>query len=34
MRLGFVLNDVINEELPSTTINLVIAALHMGHEVW
>jgi len=34
MRLGFVLNDVINEELPSTTINLVIRALHMGHEVW
>ena len=34
MRLGFVLNDVINEELPSTTINLVIAALRMGHEVW
>ena len=34
MRLGFVLNDVINEELPSTTINLVIRALRMGHEVW
>jgi glutathione synthase len=34
MRVGFVLNDVMNEILPSTTINLVIAALHMGHEVW
>ncbi len=34
MRLGFVLNDVMSETLPSTTINLVIAALHMGHEVW
>lgn len=34
MRLGFVLNDVMNEPLPSTTINLAIAALHMGHEVW
>jgi len=34
MRLGFVLNDVMNEALPSTTINLVISALHMGHEVW
>ncbi len=34
MRLGFVLNDVMNEVLPSTTINLVIAALDMGHEVW
>ncbi|WP_309499898.1 glutathione synthetase [Sulfurovum sp.] len=34
MRLGFVLNDVMHETLPSTTINLVLAALHMGHEVW
>jgi len=34
MRLGFVLNDVMNETLPSTTINLAIAALPMGHEVW
>lgn len=34
MRLGFVLNDVMKELLPSTTINLVIAALHMGHDVW
>jgi glutathione synthase len=34
MRIGFVLNDVMNEALPSTTINLAIAALHMGHEVW
>ena len=34
MRLGFVLNDVMNEALPSTTINLVLSALHMGHEVW
>ncbi len=34
MRLGFVLNDVMNETLPSTTINLAIAAFHMGHEVW
>ena len=34
MKLGFVLNDVMNEALPSTTINLAIAALRMGHEVW
>lgn len=34
MRIGFVLNDVMNETLPSTTINLVVSALHMGHEVW
>ncbi|MEA3419842.1 MAG: glutathione synthase [Campylobacterota bacterium] len=34
MKLGFVLNDVMNEPLPSTTINLVITALRMGHEVW
>jgi len=34
MRLGFVVNDVPNEELPSRTINLAIAALLMGHEVW
>ena len=34
MRIGFVLNDVMNETLPSTTINLVLSALNMGHEVW
>lgn len=34
MKLGFVLNDVMREPLPSTTINLTIAALHRGHEVW
>ncbi|RRS31719.1 MAG: glutathione synthetase [Epsilonproteobacteria bacterium (ex Lamellibrachia satsuma)] len=34
MKLGFVLNDVMHEPLPSTTINLVIAALRMGHKVW
>lgn len=34
MRVGFVINDVMSESLPSTTINLVIAALHMGHDVY
>ena len=34
MRLGFVINDVMNEKLPSNTINLVMTALRMGHEVW
>lgn len=34
MRIGMVLNDVIQEALPSTTINLAIAALRMDHEVW
>jgi len=34
MRLGFVLNDVMKEVLPSTTINMAVTALKMGHEVW
>ncbi|WP_200763955.1 glutathione synthetase [Nitrosophilus alvini] len=34
MRIGFVLNDVFNETLPSTTIRLALTAANMGHEVW
>ena len=34
MRIGFVLNDVMNEALPSTTLNLAKRAQEMGHEVW
>ncbi len=34
MRIGFVLNDVMNEALPSTTLNLAKRAQEMGHEIW
>ncbi len=34
MRIGFLINDVMNEELPSTTLNLAKRAQEMGHEVW
>lgn len=34
MRIGFVLNDVMTETLPSTTLNLAKKAQEMGHEVW
>ena len=34
MKIGFVLNDVPHEELPSTTLNLAKRALEMGHDVW
>ena len=34
MKIAFVLNDVMQETLPSTTINLAIAALKKGYEVF
>jgi glutathione synthase len=34
MKLGIVLNDIYNETLPSTSINIVIKALQMGHELF
>jgi glutathione synthase len=34
MRIGFVLNDVLHEQLPSATIRLAMVATQMGHEVW
>ncbi|WP_201353687.1 glutathione synthetase [Hydrogenimonas urashimensis] len=34
MRLGFVINELLNEALPSSTIQLALTATRMGHEVW
>jgi len=34
MKLGFVINDLLNEPLPSSTIHLALTATNMGHEVW
>ena len=34
MRIAFVLNDILNEQLPSSTIQLALTAARMGHEVW
>ncbi len=34
MRIGFLLNDAMNEPLPSTTLHLARRAQEMGHEVW
>ncbi len=34
MRIAFVLNDILNEQLPSSTIQLALTATGMGHEVW
>ncbi len=34
MKLGIVLNDINNETLPSTSINIVVRALNMGHELF
>lgn len=34
MRIGFLLNDAMNEPLPSTTLHLARRAQEMGHEIW
>ncbi|WP_300368309.1 glutathione synthetase [Hydrogenimonas sp.] len=34
MRVGFVINELLNEQLPSSTIQLALTATEMGHEVW
>lgn len=34
MRIGFVLNDLLNEHLPSGTIRMAMTATNMGHEIW
>jgi len=34
MRIGFVLNDLLHEALPSTTLHMAMTATDMGHEVW
>ena len=34
MKIGFVINDVLHEELPSTTLALAKRAQEMGHEIW
>ena len=34
MKLGIVLNDIMTETLPSTSINIVVTALKMGHEIF
>jgi len=34
MRLGFVLNHLLKEPLPSATIRMAMKATNMGHDVW
>ncbi len=34
MKIGFVLNDLLNEQMPSSTLELALRATQMGHEVW
>ncbi|MCJ7766175.1 MAG: glutathione synthetase [Thiovulaceae bacterium] len=34
MRIGFVLNNLLHEALPSTTLLMAMTATNMGHEVW
>ncbi|BDY12362.1 glutathione synthetase [Hydrogenimonas cancrithermarum] len=34
MKIGFVINDLLHEPLPSSTIQLALTATKMGHEVW
>ncbi|WP_457593502.1 glutathione synthetase [Hydrogenimonas sp.] len=34
MKIGFVINELLNEQLPSSTIQLALTAQKMGHEVW
>ena len=34
MKLGFVINELFGEQLPSSTIQLALTATKMGHEVW
>ena len=34
MKLGIVLNDILTETLPSTSLNLIVSALKMGHEIF
>ena len=34
MKIAFVLNDLLNEPLPSATIRMATKAANMGHEVW
>lgn len=34
MRIGFVLNDLLNETVPSSTLLMAMTAVNMGHEVW
>ncbi|WP_457597912.1 ATP-grasp domain-containing protein [Hydrogenimonas sp.] len=34
MKIGFIINDLLNEQLPSSTLQLALAATKMGHEVW
>ncbi len=34
MRIGFVINDLLNEMEPSTTLRLAMTAQNRGHEVW
>ncbi len=34
MKIGFVINDLMNEQMPSSTMELALRATQMGHEVW
>jgi len=34
MRIGFVINSLLHEQLPSGTIRMAMTAMQMGHEVW
>jgi glutathione synthase len=34
MRIGFVMNDLLKERLPSSTLVMAMGATNMGHEVW
>ena len=34
MKIGFVLNDLLTERLPSSTMRMAMVATNMGHEVW
>lgn len=34
MRIGFVLNDLLHETLPSSTLLIAMTAVNTGHEVW
>ncbi|MEE8589352.1 MAG: glutathione synthetase [Sulfurimonadaceae bacterium] len=34
MRIGFILNDLLNEHSPSATMRIAMTATNMGHEAW
>ncbi len=34
MKIGFIVNDLLNEQLPSSTVQMALTASRMGHEVW